>query len=159
MTNLTQSAPYLLNQRSFPEDAKALSIELSKTYLDVALAVNARTIGVYPTNQSLANGEAWYVSGGNQKQQGVRRVYTFTTTAAIAHQIQVIDPNQFTHCFGTYTDGTNSYGLFHASSVAIAGQITFYITATQIVFVVGGGAPALTNGRITLNWLSTKSGG
>lgn len=158
MTNLTQSAPYLLNQRSFPQDPQALSIELNKTYIDTAIAVNSRTIGVYPTNQPIANGEEWYVSGGNQKQQGVRRVYTFTTTAAITHQIQVIDPNQFTNCFGSYTDGTNSYGLFFASSVAIAGQTTFYVTATQIVFVVGAGAPALTSGRIVLQWLSVKQG-
>ena len=91
---------------------------------------------------------------GNQRQQGFRQVYTFTSTASIAHGISVIDPNQFTRCFGTYTDGTNSYGLIFGSNVAIAGQISFYLTATDIVFETGAGAPSVSRGRVTLEWIS-----
>jgi len=51
---------------------------------------------------------------------------------------------------------TNSYGLIFGSNSAttIPGQISFYITATQIIFIVDGAAPALTSGRIVLTWLS-----
>jgi hypothetical protein len=66
----------------------------------------------------------------------------------------VTSAGQFTKCSGSFTDGTNSYGLFYASSVAIVGQITFYVTATQIIFLVGAGAPTLTSGLIILEWLS-----
>ena len=78
----------------------------------------------------------------------------FTATTAIDHNIKGTTPGQFINCFGSYTDATNTYGLIFGTSVAIAGQITFYVTPTQIVFVVGGGAPALTSGIIVLEWLS-----
>jgi hypothetical protein len=74
----------------------------------------------------------------------------------ILHQIKNVTPGQFTKCSGSYTDGINSFGLFFASSVAIAGQTTFYISPTQIVFLVGAGAPVLTSGLIILEWLVTS---
>lgn len=154
MTTSIQQSPYLRNQRSFPEDPQALSVENSKSYIEIASAVNLRTIGIYPLKTPVANGESWYIMGGNQRQQALRQVYVFTSTASIAHGINVQDSNQFTTCSGSYTDGTSSYGLFFASSVAIAGQITFYVTATQIVFATGSGAPTLTKGRIVLEWLA-----
>ncbi len=64
------------------------------------------------------------------------------------------DIDQFTRMYGQYTDGTNWYGLIAASNVAIPGQITFHVTPTQIIFVVGAGAPFLTRGNIVLEWLA-----
>jgi hypothetical protein len=144
---------YLRTSREFPEEIHQLSVEVNKSYIDIANAINVRTIGIFPTNRPAVTGESYYLVN-NQKQQTLRQVYTFTTTSSIAHGITVTTPNQFTSCFGSYTDGTNSYGLIFATSVAIAGQITFYVTSSQIVFVVGAGAPALTSGRIVLQWLS-----
>lgn len=151
--NLFNQVPYLRTSREFPDDPKKLILELNKSYLDTANAVNNRTIGIFTTNNPVVTGESWFINN-SQRNQSIRRVYTFTTTAAINHGINVVTPTQFSRCFGDYTDGTNSYGLFWATSVAIAGQITFYLTSTQIIFVVGGGAPALTSGKITLEWLS-----
>lgn len=154
MNNIINQVPYLRTSREFPyEDAKQLSVEVNKSYIDIANAVNNRTISIFPTSRPALTGESWFLTS-NQRQQTFRQVYTFTTTASINHGITVLDPNQFTRCFGSYTNGTNSFGLFFASSVAIAGQITFYITSTQIVFLVGAGAPALIAGKITLEWLS-----
>lgn len=122
-------------------------------YVDVAGAVNERTIGLFPVNRPAQTGNSFYLVK-NQKQQTLRQVYTFTATTAIDHNIKGTTPGQFINCYGSYTDATNTYGLIFATSVAIAGQITFYVTPTQIVFVVGGGAPALTSGVIVLEWLS-----
>ena len=152
-TNVINQVPYLRTSREFPEDLQPLAVQVNKSYVDIANAVNNRIIGLFPINRPAITGESWYLIN-NQRQQTLRQVYTFTTTASINHNVNVIDPNQFTRCFGSYTDGTNSFGLFWGTSVAIAGQITFYITATQIVFLVGAGAPALTEGRIVLEWLS-----
>ncbi len=153
-SNVTNQMAYLRTTRQFPQEINQLTLELDKAYLDIANVVNNRIIGMFPTNRPAITGESYYLVS-NQKQQTLRQVYTFTSTASINHGITITDPNQFALCFGSYTDGTNSFGLIFGTSVAIAGQISFYITSTQIVFLVGAGAPALTRGRIVLSWLSS----
>jgi hypothetical protein len=153
MNNVVNQMPFLPTTREFPTEINSLTIEINRSYINIANAVNNRTIGLFPTNRPAVTGESWFLVK-NQRQQTLRQLYTFTTTTPIAHTISIEDPNQFTRCFGSYTDGTNSYGLIFGTTVAIAGQITFYVTSTQIVFVLGAGAPALTNGKIVLEWLS-----
>jgi hypothetical protein len=145
--------PYLRTSRKFPTEIKQLTLEIDRSYIDIANAVNNRTIGIFPSNESGVTGESWYIYN-NQKQQTLRQVYVFTSTASINHNITVTTISQFVRCWGSYTDGTNSYGLFWATNVAIAGQITFYITPTQIVFSPDAAAPALTSGVVVLEYLS-----
>ncbi len=153
-TNVANRSPYLRTSRMFPDDSpQALSVEITKSYIDIANIVNQRTIGNYSTVQSVT-GNTWYIQGGTFKQQTFRKAFTFTTTAAIAHAITNVMPGDYINCYGSYTDGTDNFGLFFGSSVAIAGQITFYVTATQIIFLVGAGAPALSSGKIVLEWLT-----
>jgi len=153
-SNVINPVPYLRTSREFPEDIHQLTVQANKAFVDTANAVNNRTIGIFPTGNPAITGESWFLVA-NQKQQTLRQVFTFTTTGAINHGINIIDPNQFTNkTAGSYTDGTNSYGLVYGTTVAVAGLITFYVTATQIVFLTGAGAPTLTAGRITLEWLS-----
>ena len=142
---------FLRTSRTFPEDPQALSVEIDRMYLDVSQAVNSRVIGLFANNKQTVTGESFFLGSG--RQQTLRQVFIFTSTSGITHGINVTNPNQFTKCFGSYTDGTNSFGLIFGTSVAIAGQISFYITATQIVFSLGAGAPTLNNGRIILEWL------
>lgn len=153
MMNVINQASILRSSRQFPDDPDQLRVEIDKMYIETANAVNNSTSGVFPVNKQALTKESWFLAG-NLRQETLRQVFQFTSTASITHNINVINPSQFTRCFGSYTNGTNSFGLFFATSVAIAGQITFYITSTQIVFVTGAGAPALTSGRIVLEWLS-----
>ena len=152
--NITNQVAYLRTSRNFPDDPQELSVQLSKSYIDIARAVNDRTIGIYPTQKPAVTGESFYITK-NQKQQTLRQVFSFTATTSITHGITVTDTNQFTCCYGSYSDGINSYGLIFGTSVAVAGLISFYVSATQIVFVLGAGAPGLTSGRIILQWLSS----
>lgn len=152
MNNLINSSPYLRESRDFPAEDE-LKVELDKAYIDTALALNARTIGLFPTTRSAITGERWYLAN-NKSQQTIRQVYTFTSTSAITHGITTSQISGFSRVFGTYTDGTNWYGLMPTSSTAVAGQIGFYVTPTQIVFTSGAGAPTLTSGTIVLEWLS-----
>jgi hypothetical protein len=153
-SNVVNQAPFLRTSRNFPKESQPLSVELDKSYVDIANAVNRRTIGIYPTNNPIVTGEAWFVVAG-QKQQSLREVYPFTAAGNIAHglnwnSVSFISPRSY----GTFTDGTNWYGAIYASSVAIAGQISFYVTSTNIVVVAGAGAPTITSGLIVLEWLS-----
>ena len=154
MTISIQSSPYLPRQRNFPNDnAQALGIELDKSYIDIASRVNERTIGIFALNFPIITGEQWFLQGQPNKQQTLRRIYTFTSTASIPHGINFTQITLITSMYGQYTDGTNWYGLIPANSNGIAGQIVFYLTPTNIVFV-GAGPPALINGVIVLEWLS-----
>ena len=155
MTNIINSSPYLRTSREFPQNIEKLTLQIDKSWVDIANTMNVRTIGLFPTNRQAISGESWFLTG-NQRQQTLRQVYIFNGTSAITHNISVTDPNQFTRCWGSYTDGTNNYGIIWGTSVAIAGQISFYVTATQILFKVGAGAPSLVSGRIVLEWLSSS---
>ena len=155
-TTVVQRTPYLRVQRNFPLEVQGLSVELSKSYIDIANNVNARTIGIFPTVNPAVNGESWYVSGGNAKQQALRQVYVVTGLGNIPHGINFAQISQFSKPSGSFTDGTNYYGLIYASSVPIAGQVTFYLTPTNIVVQAGAGAPSLTGGLIILEWLAVR---
>lgn len=154
LTIINQVA-FLRTSRDFPKDPERLTMELEKAYIDTANAINDRTIGLFPTNRPAITGEAFYLIR-NQKQQTLRQVYTFTSTANIPHTIPNVIPGQFTKCTGSYTDGTNTYGIIFGTTVAIAGQISFHVTSTNIVFHVGAGAPALTSGLVILEWLANR---
>ncbi len=152
-SNVFNQVPYLRTSRNFPEDPYQFTVEVNKSYVDIANAVNLRTIGLFTVNRPTITGESFFISKG-QKQQSLRQVYTFTSTANIPHNIRFSDLTAFSRMYGQFTDGTNWYGLIAGSNVAIAGQISFYLTPTNIVFLTGAGAPTLTSGLIVLEYLS-----
>ncbi len=153
---LTNISPYLRTSRSFPENLHHISIEMNKAYIDIANCVNQRTLGIFSSAKQITNGETWYYDQ-NGRHQGLRQIYTFTTLANIPHGIDLSEVNMFARGFGSYTGGTNWYGLIFGYTVPIAGQISFYVTPNNIVFVPGAGslAPSATfKGIVVLEWLS-----
>lgn len=154
-STLRNTAPFLRTSRLFPDDnPQALSVEVDRAYISIADAVNARTIGVFAVNVQGSSGEYWYTQGGNRRYQGLRQVYLFTGTASIPHGINLFSVNQVTKCSGSFTDGTNWYGALWASNTAIAGQVSFYVTPSNIVIIAGSGAPSISSGSIVLEWIS-----
>jgi hypothetical protein len=152
---IIQQSPYLREQRNFPtSDLKTLSKECDLGWIDIASKVNARTIGLFAINFQIVTGESWFLKGSSQRQQTLRQVYLFTAVGNIPHGINFVEVSMFTKSQGSYTDGTNYYGVIYASTVPIAGQVTFYITPTNIVVQAGAGAPAIVSGMIILEWLS-----
>lgn len=155
MSGIVQNNPYLRGQRQFPyDDLRMLANQCDQAYIDVATKVNERVIGNYAINLFSVTGERYFLQGQPKPQQVLRQVYTFTAAGPVAHGLDVAAITAFINCYGEYTDGTNWYGVMYGSSVAIAGQISFYITATDIVIVAGAGAPAITSGLIVLSWIS-----
>jgi hypothetical protein len=160
--NIVNQVAFLRTSREFPPEIQQLSIEVDKSYIDIANAVNNRIISIFPTNNAAINGESWFITK-NQKQQAFRQVFIPTITAGafnpVTHGIKNIVAGQFIRCFGEYTDGTNSYGLIYGSnggggSTTIPGQINFYVSPTQIVFLADAAAPAPTSGLVVLEWIS-----
>ncbi len=154
MSSILNQSPFLRTTRNFPEDdAHQLSLEVNLSYVDIAEKVNKRTISLYPTSKPVINGESWFLTK-NQKQQGLRQAYPVSSTAVIPHGLNFSSIERFVRCWGEFTDGTNWYGLINGSNVAIAGQISFFLTPTNITFLTGAGAPTLTKGTVILEWIS-----
>lgn len=122
-------------------------------YTEVAGGINTRTVGVYPVNAPIMNGESWYMHGSSQKQEGLRQVYMFTAAGNIAHNINLANIAGFTRIYGTFTDGTNWYPLPYVDPTA-ANQVGVKVTGTNIVITAGGSAPSITNGVAVLEWLA-----
>ena len=154
--NLVNTSPYLRTSREFPyNDVKELAFETNKAYVDIANIVNARTIGLYPSVRPTLTGEEWFIQK-SYRQQSFRQVYTFTNTNPIAHGINFTNIFGFSHMYGQFRDSASTptwYGLIAGSSVAIGGQISFYVDSANINFVVDAGAPTLGYGIIVLEWL------
>lgn len=153
-SNIVNQVSFLRTTRDFPtEDPEQLSVECNKAYLDTANAVNSRIIGIFPVSRPAVTGESWFFT--NQKQQTLRQVYDVTSTTSIAHGLTLSQIPRFTRLYGNFTDSTNWYGFIPGTpNLAIPGQIVFYLTPTNIVFVVGAGAPTVSKGQVVLEWLS-----
>ena len=158
-SNIVNQIAYLRTSREFPAEINQLSIQTDKAYIDTATAVNNRTISIFPTNLPAVNGESWFLVG-NKRQQAFRQVFILTVMAgafvAVNHGIMEVQPGQFIRCFGEYTDGSDTFGLIYGSNSAttIPGQISFYVSATQIVFIADPAAPVPTAGIVVLEWIS-----
>lgn len=159
-SNVINTSPYLRTSREYPQDdAHQLSVEVNKTYVDVANAVNTRTIGLYPTLRPAITGNSYFFT--SQRQQSLRQVYTFTSAANINLGFKLSSISRIIQMYGTYTSGTATYGLIPGTSVAITGQISFYTdvngastTSDVVKFVVDGAAPALATGVIVVEWIA-----
>jgi hypothetical protein len=152
LTTINQ-VPFLRTSREFPPEVNQLSTEINKAYVDIANAVNSRTISIFPTNRPAITGNNVYITG-SQRQQTFRQLYSFTTLAPIPHGIKTGQIYGFLQGFGSYTDGINFYGLIFGSNTAIAGQISFYLTPTNIVFLSGTGAPTPMLGTLVIEWIN-----
>ena len=154
-SSILNTGNFLRTTRNFPEDPQALTVEINKSYLDIANQVNNRICGIYGSGSQIITGESWFLDGNAGSQNTIRQVYMFSGAGAFDHginwaSVSMISPKSS----GTYFDGANWYGAIYSGSSAISGQISFYVTPTQIVILSGSGAPVPTSGMIVLEWLS-----
>ncbi len=136
-SNVSNQMPYLRTSRTFPEEAQPLSVELTRSYLDIAEKVNDRTIGIFVPNKPVITGESWFLNTG-KKQQTLRQIYPITSTAAFNHGINFLNVERFTVIRGIGFDGTNYYPIPFVSPVAAANNMGLYVSPTQVVLTPGG---------------------
>lgn len=165
MNNVINQIAYLPTSRNFPQEMGQLSIELSKTYIDTANAVNNRTISIFPVTIPALNGESWFLT--NQRQQGFREVYSFGTIAAgteLHIPTNIKNFYTFTRIYGVVLTAAGSFGnpdyrpLPYVDPGGATGGMTILVAnnaGTQIIRVVMGAASAgCTNGIVVLEWIS-----
>jgi hypothetical protein len=146
------NAVYLPTTQYFPEDEKRFKEVLTLVYSDIARRLNDKQIGIFDLVEFLT-GEQWFTAGNPQiKRQTFRKVFQFSdANLNFAHGITGI--TLCTHIYGGATDGTNFFPIPYVSATALANQIQIDVTPTNIVVTKGGGAPAITNGVIVLEYL------
>ena len=154
-----QQQPYLPQSRSFPaQNPVQLEPELVKTYIDVAQAINVRTIGIFEKLQ-IVTGERWFSAdptNANVKRQTYRQVYTFGAIAAgasIAINHNITGITQFTRIYGTCITDLPDYRPIPYASVAPNSNIDIRVTSTQIIIANGAGGPNITSGIVVLEYL------
>lgn len=145
-------APFLREQRKFPEQAQPLSVEIDRSYTDIANKMNARTIGMHVISQPLANGEKWVEDG--RINAGFRQVYRFTGPGSFPHNLTLSSIQSITKISGTFKDaGGTWYPLPFVSEISATNQISVVVNAADIVITAGAGAPpTISTGVITLEW-------
>lgn len=151
-TNIANQVAFLPTTRVFSQNLDSLTLELNRNYVEIAQAVNNRTIAIFPKNQSALNGKRWFLNTGSY-QSGQRQVYDFSSFTNFDHGLNLDSIDYFTQCYGQFTNGTDWYGLLFSTPTVSAGQVNFYIDPSQIVFVASGTAPAITKGIIILEWI------
>jgi hypothetical protein len=154
INRVVNRVPFLRTSREFPEDMHMLTVQMNKSWIDLATAVNDRIIGIFPSNAPAITGETWYPT--SRAQQTFRKIFPITSTTTIPHELDHFygSISYFTRSWGQFTDGTNWYGIIGGTNVAIAGQVSIYVDPLNINILVGAGAPALTKGIIILEYMS-----
>lgn len=152
-SNFTQNAPYLRTSREFPEDSmQSLTVEINKSYVEIANAVNNRTIGLFSKNRPTITGESWFIN--SNAQQTIRQIYTFTAKGNIPHGINTSRIGGFVRIYGTFTDGSVWYPVPYVDHQNINHQVEISVNSANIVINSGAGAPTISSGFVVLEWIS-----
>jgi len=153
MNNIT-SSPYIRTSRNFPLEAQPLAVEVNKSYLDIANAINQRVIGLYATGKSNITGESWYINS-SQRNQSLRQLYSFNAAGNIPHGINFSQIAGIVKIYGTIFDGTNFYPLPYVDISNVDNQVSVYVDPSNIVITAGAGSPpAIQGGFVILEWLA-----
>ena len=159
--NLNSRGNFLITSREFPTDPDRLTLEIDKSYVDIANAVNARTIGQFPTTRPIVTGESWFISN-NLKQQTFRQVYRFgaiSPGAELDIPTNITSFQEFTRIYGTVVTNTPDwrplpYVDSNTLNVGMALLVGPVAGKQQIRIILGAGALPVTSGLVVLEWLS-----
>lgn len=153
MNNVVNQIPYLRTSRDFPEEIHQLTVEINKTYVDIANAVNNRIISIFPVKRPALTGESWFLKE-NFRQQTFRQVYNITSYTNFNHNIDTSSIALFTVIRGMGFNGTNYFPIPFVNGSDPTGQVEIFANSSQVKFVAGVNAPTITTGFILLEWLS-----
>lgn len=164
MIDVLTQASFLRTSRNFPREVNQLSIEVDRSYIDIARSVNVRTIGFFPLNRSIGTGENWFITQA-RRQQGLRQVYRFEDAdfivgvATIAHGIQFLSLTNFIRIWGTFFDSSVAppawYNVPYVDVALITNQLNVKVIATDIVITKGTTFPfVIENGLICVEFIA-----
>lgn len=146
---------YLPTARQFPQEWALLEPQLSKSWFDLASAVNARTIGIYETFQAV-NGDRWFNPvAPADRRQSYRKVFPIGAIAAgvtstTAHGIKGF--TAFNRIYGTAQTAGDFRPVPYASATAVNNNIEIKVSLTDIIIINGAGAPNILGVLVVLEY-------
>lgn len=156
--------PYLKFQWLFPNgDVKELSSQMDKAYIDIALKVNDRIIGIFPQNLMVVTGERWSLNGYTGNLQTLRKVFVFGpiapgTTSSLPTGINSLISFTRIYGVGAVTDGTTWIPLPYAPNAVVTDGIELRVEniggVQNVTIDSGATAYSLSSAIVVLEWLS-----
>ena len=154
-----RESPFLITSRKFPvSDPLDNENVLTKSYTEVATAVNARTIGLYET-VAMTTGNRYFSTGDpTDRRQSLRKVFALDEIAAggsstFAHEISNIV--ECTHIYGTcITDVPDFRPIPYVDASGGGDDIGIRVTSSQII-INNPGAITIQSGMIILEYLTS----
>lgn len=141
----------------FSEDETQRLYELTQFSIDTANYINIREIAQYEIVEIL-NGQRFSdATDANVKKFAFRKVFYFGAIAAgaplvIPHGITGIVDG--THIYGTCVTNVPDFRpIPYSSATLVTNQIELKVSPTDITIVVGATSPAITSGKIILEYL------
>lgn len=159
MTVPTIRTPFLIGERTFPEEIDELTIELDKMYSDIARFTNVREIGIYDKFE-MVSGRTWYDNDDTsplERRQSYRRLYTFTNftnagnTNTIPHGLQTI--SEVVDYWGQAITAIPDYRRLPYSAILTTDNIELRVNSTNIEILVGSTSPNLVSGFVVLEYI------
>jgi len=165
--NIVNQQPYIRTTWDLPDNSiNELVSQLDRDYIEIANAINYRTIGIFPANRPAIGGESWFFT--SKRQQNLRQIYQFNGPIAaypfdIPHNLDLYTIDYFTKCQGSIqTTSLNWIGAIYGSGNPLAGQITFVVLTNSAPGVLDGNirllnaapTPVVKKGVIILDWVS-----
>jgi hypothetical protein len=160
-SNVVNQTPYLRTSVRFPEESKEMIRELSKTYIDIAGAVNARTIGIFPSNNPAITGNVWYFSG--LKYQTLRKIFPFGAIApgtALNIPLGFDNFQTIVNIYGTIQTQTTYRPLPYIDPSSLSNGMAILVqpigpnAILNVTVKLGSTAPAVVSGFAVIEFLS-----
>ena len=147
---------YLRTSRNFPDELEQLTVELDRSYIDIANTVNQRTIGIFPTNVPAVTGESYYFT--TARQQSLRQIYPFGAIAAggapLSIPYKTAGFTQFSRIYATCITDQPDYRPIPYASIAANANIDIRVDSSNIIIAVGASSPNIISGFAVIEWIS-----
>ncbi len=161
MTIPTIRMPYLITSVEWSKDEDRFLEQLTKSYTEIALAINNRRIGIFDRFE-IVTGEQWYnVVNPSKRRQSYAKVYLFDeilpgVTLPIPHGLETLI--QVTRLWGqAITNIVDFRPIPYVSATNVTAQIEINADSTNINIINGATSPTLTSGFVVLEYILTSS--
>jgi hypothetical protein len=148
-SSVANKSSMVRSSRKFPEDPELLTTELTRSWTEIANAINDRVIGLISTSPTITGKQYSY---GSKKLGSLWQLFQFSDSSlTINHQINNL--NQVVAQSGWFTDGSVWYPLPYVDVLNVTNQVGVSTTSTQIIVAKGTTAPTISSGYVILEWL------
>lgn len=158
MTTTTIKTPFLITSRNYEiQNPEKLQSTLTKSYEDIAAAVNLRQIGVYDESQT-NTGQRWFENSNlNGRLQAFRKIFRLSSVVSgdnrIPHGLQVNSRTIFTHIYGVLNqNGTDAYPIPYLD-VPGGDNVGLWVDATDIHIVTTTANWTAFNALVVLEYI------